>query len=157
MTYKKLERVPQVSQKLDTYTHAVKVDPRVYRHVRGDDVWIEVSLDKQTLYVRQGDQITAAYRVSTGRPGSPRRKSMATRKGVYKMYALYKRYPMWGRDWYCLDVPYAMFYHGEFAIHGAYWHNSFGTPVSHGCVNMVPDDAGEVYQQVKKGTCVWVH
>jgi lipoprotein-anchoring transpeptidase ErfK/SrfK len=82
---------------------------------------------------------------------------METRKGVYRMYALYKSYPMWGRDWWCPDVPYAMFFHHEFAIHGAYWHNDFGTPVSHGCVNMAEMDAAEVFAKVKKGTVVWVH
>jgi lipoprotein-anchoring transpeptidase ErfK/SrfK len=158
MAYKKLTPVGnQVSQKLVSFAHTVEIDPRVHKFVKGDEVWIEVSLDNQVLYVHQGELITAAYRVSTGRPGSPFRKSMATRKGVYRMYALYKRYPMWGRDWYCLDVPYAMFFHGEFAIHGAYWHNDFGKPVSHGCVNMMPDDAKLVYELVKKGTVVWVH
>jgi lipoprotein-anchoring transpeptidase ErfK/SrfK len=50
-----------------------------------------------------------------------------------------------------------MFFHREFAIHGAYWHNNFGSPISHGCVNMAELDAAEVFSHVKKGTVVWVH
>ena len=148
------QSVPEMAQ-----LHDVPIDARVTKLVRGADKWIEVSLDEQVLYLYSGSDILSAYRVSTGRPGTPTRKSMATRKGVYRMYALYESYPMWGRDWWCPDVPYAMFFHGELAIHGAYWHNDFGTPVSHGCVNMMPDDAGEIYGQVGvgKGTCVWVH
>ena len=143
----------QVSQSMPEMAqlHDVPIDPRVTNLVKGDDVWIEVSLDEQMLYVWQGTEVHYAYRVSTGRPGSP------TRKGVYRVYSLYRQYPMWGRDWWCPDVPFSMFFHGEFAIHGAYWHNDFGTPVSHGCVNMAEMDAAAVYAQVKKRTVVWVH
>jgi len=114
-------------------------------------VWIEVSIDEQVLYLYKGDKIKSAYLISSGKKG------MSTRKGSYKMYSLYKSYPMWGLDWWCPDVPYAMFFHKEFAIHAAFWHNYFGTPASHGCVNMTEMDAKEVYEQVKKGTVVWVH
>jgi lipoprotein-anchoring transpeptidase ErfK/SrfK len=157
MAYKLLTRVPQISQKLASFTHAVEIDKRVYKYVKGDDIWIEVSLDNQVLYVHQGDLITSAYRVSTGRPGGPRLKSMATRKGVYRVYDMDPVYPMWGRDWRCPDVPWCIWFHGELAVHGAYWHNSWGTPISHGCVNMMPDDAHEVYMQINKRTVVWVH
>jgi len=158
--YKRLTRIDgQVSQFMPELVkmHDVPIDARVTKLVKENDVWIEVSLDEQVLYLYEGSELKSAYRVSTGRPGTPTRKSMATRKGVYRIYALYEKYPMWGRDWWCPDVPYAMFFHGELAIHGAYWHNDFGTPVSHGCVNMAEVDAKEVYQQVKKRTVVWVH
>ena len=138
----------------------VVIDKRV--QVGADEVWIEVSLSEQMLYLYRGCQVQSAYRVSTGRPGIPGKKvSKATRKGVYRIYALYKSYPMWGRDgkdgWRCPDVPYVMWFHGELAIHAAYWHNDFGTPVSHGCVNMAEMDAEAVYAQVKRRTVVWVH
>ena len=158
---KRLTRIEgQVSQYVPeaVLTHSIPIDARVTRLVKDADIWIEVSLDEQMLYLYQGSEVRFAYRVSTGRPGIPGKlKSMATRKGVYKIYALYVSYPMWGKDWYCPDVPYAMFFHHELAIHAAYWHNDFGKPVSHGCVNMMPDDAKEVYGQVKKRTVVWVH
>ena len=114
-------------------------------------VWIEVSIDEQVLYLWEGNKVKSAYLISSGK------RRMDTRKGSYKMYSLYKSYPMWGKDWWCPDVPYAMFFHHEFAIHAAYWHNYFGTPASHGCVNMTEMDAKEVYEQVKKWTVVWVH
>ena len=133
----------------------VVIDKRV--QVGADEVWIEVSLAEQMLYLYRGCQVQSAYRVSTGRPGTPTRKSMATRKGVYRIYALYEKYPMWGKDWYCPDVTWVLWFHGELAVHAAFWHNSFGTPVSHGCVNMAEMDAREVYAQVKKRTVVWVH
>lgn len=162
MPYKLLTRVPQVSQYVPekVLTHKVQIDPRVIQKVKDAEIWIEVSLDEQMLYVYQGMEVRYAYRVSTGRPGGPRLKSMATRKGVYRIRPMNKTYPMWGRSdggWRVPDVPYVMWFHHELAIHGAYWHNSFGTPVSHGCVNMAEMDAAEVYGLVKNGTVVWVH
>jgi len=32
-----------------------------------------------------------------------------------------------------------------FSLHGAYWHNNFGHPMSHGCVNMKIADAEKIY------------
>jgi lipoprotein-anchoring transpeptidase ErfK/SrfK len=37
--------------------------------------------------------------------------------------------------YYLPNVPYAMFFSGDYGIHGTYWHNNFGQPMSHGCVN----------------------
>ena len=39
------------------------------------------------------------------------------------------------------DVPYVMYYHKSFALHGAFWHTNFGMQMSHGCVNLSPLDA----------------
>jgi len=158
--YKRLIRIDgQISQYVPELAkkHNILILEKVTKMVVGNAVWVEVSLEEQVLYMYMGSEIISAYHVSTGRPGNERLISMETRKGVYKMYALYKSYPMWGRDWWCPDVPYAMFFHHEYAIHGAYWHNNFGTPVSHGCVNMSEIDAAEVFARVKKGTVVWVH
>jgi hypothetical protein len=48
-----------------------------------------------------------------------------------------------------------MFYYNDevskgqgYSIHGAYWHNNFGYPMSHGCVNMRPEDAEKIYNWV---------
>jgi lipoprotein-anchoring transpeptidase ErfK/SrfK len=39
------------------------------------------------------------------------------------------------------DVPYVQFFDGDRGLHGVYWHDQFGTPRSHGCVNLSPRDA----------------
>jgi hypothetical protein len=44
------------------------------------------------------------------------------------------------------DVPYVMYFQLAFAIHSAFWHNSFGRPRSHGCINMPPDDARWLFE-----------
>jgi hypothetical protein len=58
-----------------------------------------------------------------------------------------------GADFYDLpNVPYVMFFSGPnapagagFSLHGAYWHDNFGHPMSHGCVNMRIVDAEKLY------------
>ena len=55
------------------------------------------------------------------------------------------------------NVPYVMYYYQGYGIHGAYWHNNFGHPMSHGCVNMKPEEAGIVFNWADIGTKVVVH
>jgi lipoprotein-anchoring transpeptidase ErfK/SrfK len=43
------------------------------------------------------------------------------------------------------DVPYIQYFESGYAIHGAYWHDVFGTPRSHGCINLAPIDAHRVF------------
>jgi lipoprotein-anchoring transpeptidase ErfK/SrfK len=63
---------------------------------------------------------------------------------------------MQGQDYDVPDVPYTMYYSGNYAIHGAYWHNQFGTPVSHGCVNVAVDHAEWLFNWTALGTPVIV-
>ena len=42
-----------------------------------------------------------------------------------------------GADYYQPDVPWIMYFTGAgHAVHGVYWHNNFGAPMSHGCVGL---------------------
>jgi lipoprotein-anchoring transpeptidase ErfK/SrfK len=57
-----------------------------------------------------------------------------------------------GTYYYLPNVPYIMFFYNDqyakklgFSIHGAYWHNNFGKPMSHGCINMKPAEAAVIY------------
>jgi lipoprotein-anchoring transpeptidase ErfK/SrfK len=50
-----------------------------------------------------------------------------------------------------------MYFFRGYAIHGAYWHNNFGTPVSHGCVNMRVEEAKALYEWASVGMEVVVH
>jgi len=43
------------------------------------------------------------------------------------------------------DVPWIQYFSSGFALHGAYWHDVFGIPRSHGCVNLAPIDARLVF------------
>jgi lipoprotein-anchoring transpeptidase ErfK/SrfK len=43
------------------------------------------------------------------------------------------------------DVPWVQYFEGGYALHAAYWHDDFGRPRSHGCVNLSPIDARRVF------------
>jgi lipoprotein-anchoring transpeptidase ErfK/SrfK len=49
-----------------------------------------------------------------------------------------------------------MYFYKGYGIHGTYWHNNFGVPMSHGCVNMRTSDAGWLYYWASEGTLVHV-
>ena len=60
-------------------------------------------------------------------------------------------------DYYFLeDVPWILYYDESRALHGAYWHNRFGYPRSHGCVNLPLADAHWIYDWAEEGTWVYV-
>lgn len=116
-----------------------------------DDFWIEVDLSEQMVYTYRGDTFLQSFLVSTGTSSYP------TVTGTFKIYAKYPAYLMVGDGYYLPDVPYSMFFYKGYSLHGTYWHSNFGTPMSHGCVNMVTSDAAWVYENAPIGTYVYVH
>ena len=113
--------------------------------------WIDINLSTQSLYAYEGDVMVNAFIVSTGLSATP------TVTGTYKIYARYLYADMHGPGYFLPDVPYTMYFYKSYGIHGTYWHNNFGTPMSHGCVNMSIADAGWLYNWSTFGTKVKVH
>ena len=117
---------------------------------RSGQRWIEVRLRSQKILAWQGNQLVYAVLVSTGKSNSP------TPTGIFKIQTKYPVARMRGDDYNIPDVPHVMYYSGNYAIHGAYWHRSFGIPVSRGCTNVAPDHAAWLYQWAEVGTTVVV-
>lgn len=117
----------------------------------GGERWIDVDLSEQRLYAYEGDTLVNSFIVSTGTWQTP------TVTGSYKVWVKLRSAPMSGPGYYLPDVPYIMYFYGDYGIHGTYWHNNFGTPMSHGCVNLSIPDAEWVYNFSKVGTLVNVH
>ncbi len=117
----------------------------------GGDHWVEVNLSRQTLYAYEGSQIVNSFIISSGTAMYP------TVTGDFRVYAMYRYSNMEGDDYYLPNVPYAMYFYEGYAMHGTYWHNNFGTPMSHGCVNLRTEDAAWLYDWVSVGTPVNVH
>jgi lipoprotein-anchoring transpeptidase ErfK/SrfK len=117
----------------------------------GSTFWIEIDLTNQMLYAYRGNQLISGFLVSTGT------SSHKTVTGTYKIYAKYPAYTMIGPGYHLEDVPFTMFFYKGYAIHGTFWHSNFGTPMSHGCVNMATDEAAWVYDNAPVGTYVFVH
>ena len=113
--------------------------------------WIDVDLTNQRVYAYEGETIVNSFIVSTGTWLTP------TVTGEFKIYVKYRSSKMSGPGYYLPDVPYIMYFHGDYGLHGTYWHNNFGTPMSHGCVNLKTEDAGWLYDWSSVGTVVNVH
>lgn len=113
--------------------------------------WIEINLASQRLIAWQGRKPVYAVIVSTGKPATP------TPQGIFAIKIKRPKDRMRGADYDLPDVPHVMYYQGGYAIHGTYWHNRFGTPVSHGCTNVAVDHAQWLYQWASVGTPVVIH
>lgn len=113
--------------------------------------WIDVDLTNQHVYAYEGDVVVNSFIVSTGTWRTP------TVTGQYKVYVKYRSAKMSGPGYYLPNVPYIMYFYKGYGLHGTYWHNNFGTPMSHGCVNLRTDDAAWLYEWASVGTLVNVH
>ncbi len=157
-----------VSQKV---LGVVTVDPAP-EGVGPDDRWIEVDLFEQTLAAYEGRRMVYATVVSSGL------KQWSTDPGLFRIWAKLEKGKMSGREgkpdyYYLEDVPWIMYFNKDTALHGAYWHDRFGYPHSHGCVNLSPLDALWLFNwtspayiegsevtypnDANPGTWVWVH
>ena len=117
----------------------------------GGEHWIDVNLSEQRLYAYEGDTLVNSFIVSTGTWQTP------TVTGSYKIWVKLRSAAMSGPGYYLPDVPYIMYFYKGYGLHGTYWHNNFGTPMSHGCVNLSIPDAEWVYNFTQVGTVVNVH
>ncbi len=109
-----------------------------------DERWIDVDLDEQTLVAWDGDEPDYATLVSTGN------KKWPTEPGVYRIWIKFAETDMNGQmgdeqPYSVATVPWTMFYAKDLALHTSYWHDKFGEPRSHGCVNLSPKDARWLY------------
>ncbi|AAU92899.1 ErfK/YbiS/YcfS/YnhG family protein [Methylococcus capsulatus str. Bath] len=134
----------------------------------GTDRKIFVYLDTQTMTAVENGQTVRTFKVSTGKPQTP------TVTGSFYIYARFPTKTMKSRakkgekgHYIVENVPYAQYFYSDYAFHGAWWHNGFGRPASHGCVNMstqkhnvrwpkAPEDAGWLYQWASLGVPVTV-
>ncbi|MCY7385462.1 MAG: L,D-transpeptidase [Microcoleus sp. CAN_BIN18] len=113
--------------------------------------WIEIDLSRQKLIAWEGNKSVYAVFISSGKSSTP------TRTGTFAIQTKHPIARMTGPDYDVPDVPYTMYYDGGMAIHGAYWHNLFGTPVSHGCTNVAVNHAKWLFNWASVGTAVVVH
>jgi lipoprotein-anchoring transpeptidase ErfK/SrfK len=110
-----------------------------------------VDLSQQRVYAYEGDTVVNAFVVSTGTWQHP------TVTGSYKVWIKLRSTTMAGPGYYLTNVPFVMYFYKGYGLHGTYWHNNFGTPMSHGCVNLTIPDAEWIYNWASVGTVVNVH
>lgn len=105
-----------------------------------DEKWIEVDVTKQRVTAWEGNIPVLAFISSTGLPNTP------TVLGKFNIYWKLNSTLMAGPGYYLPEVPHTMYFYAGYALHGAYWHNNFGQPMSHGCVNLSLDNAKELFE-----------
>ena len=115
------------------------------------DKHIYVDLATQKLYAYQDGKEIMSFLISSGKWGR-------TPTGDFTVWVKLRYTTMSGGSsatgtYYNLpNVPYVMFFYNDevskgrgFSLHGTYWHNNFGHPMSHGCVNLRVEDAEKLY------------
>jgi hypothetical protein len=113
--------------------------------------WIDVSIHQQMLIAYEGTRAVYLAQVSTGigEMGDPV-KTHATKRGTFTIKAKHLTGLMNGDtvedDYELNDVPYIQYFENGYALHAAFWHERFGHPQSHGCVNLPPKDAAWLFE-----------
>jgi lipoprotein-anchoring transpeptidase ErfK/SrfK len=120
------------------------------------DKEVMVSLGARRLWAYEGDNLVLTTLVSTGTAETP---EVATLIGHWRILVKLPLVTMTGtvngEPYEVDDVPYVMYFTDEgHALHGTYWHNNFGAPMSHGCVNLPMDVAEWMYCWALEGTVV---
>jgi len=119
--------------------------------VSPEDKKIVVDLPTQTLTAYEGKKAVYMSRISSGI--RLKEGGFATPKGIYrtirKRPCRHMQNPAndYGSGFDLPGVPWVSYFTSDgVAFHGAYWHNDFGVPHSHGCINMAPQAAKWIYR-----------
>jgi lipoprotein-anchoring transpeptidase ErfK/SrfK len=117
-----------------------------------EEKWIDVDLTHQTLVLYEGDRPVYATLISSGiiRREDVDELDHETPTGIFRIRSKHVATAMDGDNAFdgpysIEDVPYVMYYESGYAIHSAFWHDLFGRPKSHGCVNAAPEDARVIF------------
>ena len=122
-----------------------------------DERWVDVNLTTQTLVVFAGTRAVYATLISSGKENKvDKDKDHSTPLGDYRIREKHVTTTMDGDGtaagdlpYSIEDVPYVMYFHKAYALHGAFWHANYGAQMSHGCVNLSPLDAKWVFMNTE--------
>lgn len=100
-----------------------------------------IDISKQTMTVSENGNVLYSWAVSTARSG------YRTPRGSFRPIRMHR---MWySRKYDNAPMPYSIFFHGGYAIHGTDALASLGRPASHGCIRLHPQNARTLYNLVK--------
>lgn len=112
-----------------------------------EDPWVHINLEQQTLVAYRGDSPVYATLVSSGLPEHPTAVGLFDIRTKQVSATMSDIGPDVGKDdrYSISDVPWTQYFDGSIALHAAFWHERFGLPRSHGCVNLAPRDAHALF------------
>ncbi len=132
--------------------HAGRVDPakKMPAWGKNGEKWIDVNITKQVLVAYEGTKPVFTTLISSGEAGlGDPETTKATKRGIFRIHTKYISVTMdssvVGEAYELRDVPYVQYFENGYALHGSYWHDMFGQPKSHGCVNLSPEDARRLF------------
>ncbi|MBS1166772.1 MAG: hypothetical protein H6R00_2797 [Proteobacteria bacterium] len=112
------------------------------RQALGPKVMVRVDISSQTMTVLVHGKVAYVWKVSTARRG------YATPTGFWTPYRMHV---MWrSRKYDNAPMPHSIFFNGGFAIHATPYVTRLGSPASHGCVRLHPDNAKALFALVKQ-------
>lgn len=124
---------------------------------------INVDLKAQRVYAYEGERAVFEFVVSTGK-WSPTPRGTFTIERKMRAQKMSGGNKVLGTYYYLPNVPWVMFFGNQqipwsrgYSFHGTYWHNNFGQPMSHGCVNMKTPDAETLFKWAPEGTTVVIY
>ena len=146
----------------DMEARSTEIDPSLihvpedftFPDIAANERWIRVDLGEQQVVAYEGMTPVRAFIASTGLPGTQ------TVTGEFRVRTKVSRQVMSGVGYSLPNVKWVMYFHSEYALHGSYWHENFGNPMSHGCVNMTNADSKWLFDfagPVWDGQTVWYH
>lgn len=106
-----------------------------------EDKWIRVDLNQQLLFAYERDKPVRAFVISSGLPRTPTVTGEFRIRMKVRSQTMSGGDPELGNDYELPNVQWVQYFHEDYGFHGTYWHNNFGNPMSHGCVNMTNTDA----------------
>lgn len=117
---------------------------------KGDKKWIDISILGQILILYEGKNPIYVTAIATGRDGlGDPKTTFSTVRGTFKMREKHVTTTMDAHEvdnkFELRDIPWVEYFEKGYAIHAALWHDEFGKPRSHGCINLSPIDARRVF------------
>ncbi|MSP26073.1 MAG: L,D-transpeptidase [Myxococcales bacterium] len=135
----------------DRHASRIEQAKRWPKWAKDGQKWLDINLTKQVLVAYEGMTMVYATLISSGEDGlaDPDTSKRATIRGIYRVHTKWVTSTMdsraVGEEFELRDVPYVQYFEEGYALHGAYWHDGFGTPKSHGCINLAPEDARRIF------------
>lgn len=116
------------------------------KYLSATEQWIDVDLSEQKVIAFEGLRPVRSFIISSGVPRTP------TVTGTFRIRTKVRSQTMSGGsvaegDYYYLpNVEWVQYFYRGYAFHGAYWHDNFGEPMSHGCINMRNEEAQWLFE-----------
>lgn len=118
---------------------------------------VEIDLTHQRLYAFEGNTRIYNFPISSGKPWWPTPTGTFYPQTKLRYDEMIGGSTAYGTYYDLPNVPYVVYFYQGYSLHGTYWHNNFGHPMSHGCVNLPTPDAAQLYSWIDYSTPITIY